>query len=215
MAGCRARRYGASWAERATRGRDEVSSGGGGRDSCGVEVEAEGGNGKGKGGGQDKIGRRIDCTVGRRGLRWRARIVSCMNLRVTRASGPASPMHRGSWSRDDDGSDVHDTADWICELAAREWFETEPPVWPGFWRGPYPRISVQLGACDWRIGIVGGRAVVAFGRRLADVITVEVTAIGRLFVLVVVLTNGRCSRGKVMMLADGRLKSIQDHPIHA
>lgn len=36
-----------------------------------------------------------------------------MNARVTMASCPAVSMHRGSWSRDDDGSDLHDTADWI------------------------------------------------------------------------------------------------------
>lgn len=36
-----------------------------------------------------------------------------MNIRVTMASCPADSMHRGSWSRVDDGTDLHDTADWI------------------------------------------------------------------------------------------------------
>lgn len=111
MAGCRVRRYGASWTERATRGRDEVSSGGE-TDSYGVDFGADVVN-DGGGGGEDDKGQRVGCMARRWELQWRARIVLCMNVRATTASGPANSMHRGSWSRDDDGSDVHDTADWI------------------------------------------------------------------------------------------------------
>lgn len=53
MAGCRARRYGASWTERATRGRDEVSSGGE-MEICSVGVGADAVDGGGVGSEGDK-----------------------------------------------------------------------------------------------------------------------------------------------------------------
>lgn len=108
--------------------------------------------------GENDRGRRIDYTTGRRslGLRWKAKTVLCMNIRVTMASGPAKSMHRGSWSRGDDGSDVHDTAGWIESWRRASGLKPNPGV-ARFWRRPYPRIFVQSGACDWRIGIVGGK----------------------------------------------------------
>lgn len=53
MAGCRARRYGASWTERATRGRNEVSSGGE-TDGCSVGAGADAVGGGGVGSEDDK-----------------------------------------------------------------------------------------------------------------------------------------------------------------
>lgn len=171
MASCRARRYGASGTERATRGRGEVS-----KVARWIAMVSKSRMVEGTAMviavGENDRGRRIDYTTGRRGfgLRWKTRTVLCMNVRVTMASGPAKSMHRGSWSRGDDGSDVHDTAGWIESWRRASGLKPNPGV-ARFWRRPYPRIFVQSGACDWRIGIVGGKAVVASGRRLVDVVT--------------------------------------------
>lgn len=90
-----------------------------------------------------------------------------MNVGVTTASGSASSMRRGSWSRDDDGSDVHNAAGWIESWRRASGLRPNPRCGQVLARAFNPGISlVQLRACDWRIRIVGGKAVVVFGRRL-------------------------------------------------
>lgn len=76
----------------------------------------------------------MDCIARRRGLQRRERRILCMNVGVTTASGSASSMHRGSWSRDDDGSDVHNAAGWIESWRPRVVWDRAPGV-ARFWRG--------------------------------------------------------------------------------
>lgn len=100
----------------------------------------------------------MDCFARRRRLQRRERIILCMNVGVTTASGSASSMRRGSWSRDDDGSDVHNAAGWIESWRRVSGLRPSPRRGQVLARAFNPGIClVQQGACDWRIGIVGGK----------------------------------------------------------
>lgn len=97
----------------------------------------------------------------------------CMKVGVTTASGSASSMHRGSWSLDDDGSDVHNAAGWIESWRRASGLRPSPRC------GQVLARAFDAGICDWRIRIVGGKAVVVFGRRLMGAVTARAATVKR------------------------------------